>query len=79
MSYKIDLHGKSHQEAVKIVEKELILNSIYKFDTVEIITGKSPKLQELLIKEVIDRYDFYYYIPPNNSGMLIVHEHYMFI
>lgn len=79
MSYKIDLHDTPHQEAVKIVERELILNSIYKFDTVEIITGKSPKLQELLIKEVIDKYDFYYYIPSNNSGMLIVHEHYMFI
>lgn len=79
MSYKIDLHGLSHQDAIKLVEKELILNSLYKFDVVEIITGKSPKLQEILIKEVINRYDFDCYIPPNNPGMLIVTENYMFI
>lgn len=79
MSYKIDLHGLKHQDAIKLVEKELILNNLYKFDTVEIITGKSPKLQEILIKEVINRYDFDYYIPINNPGMLVIAENFMFI
>lgn len=79
MSYKIDLHGLTHYEAIRIVENELILNSIYKYETVEIITGKSIPLQEKLIKEVIERYAFEWHIPSNNTGMIIVSENIMFI
>jgi len=79
MSYRIDLHGLSHKEAILLVERELILNNVYKHDTIEIITGKSPHLQDLVIEEVIERYNFDWFIPPSNQGILIVVEKFLFI
>ena len=44
MIHKIDLHGLSHNEAVKKVESELIGISLQRYYTVEIITGKSKEM-----------------------------------
>jgi|TARA_R110000822_G_scaffold92143_1_gene212177 hypothetical protein len=79
MNYKIDLQRLTHYDAIRTLEKELILSNICKYDAIEIITGKSPILQEKLIIEVIERYDFEWFIPPGNIGMIIVAEKYMFI
>jgi DNA-nicking Smr family endonuclease len=71
---KIDLHGLTHEKAVLKVEHNLILNQLCKYGSIEIITGKSPELQEKIIKEVLDVHKFSYYIPPHNTGMMYVSD-----
>ena len=71
---KIDLHGLTYKQAVLKVESELIMNQIYKENIVEIITGKSLLMQNTIIREVLDKYEFKYHIPTNNTGVLIVDE-----
>jgi hypothetical protein len=43
---------------------------------VEIITGKSGNMKERIIEEVIKPFKFDYYIPPHNTGMIIVTQDY---
>jgi hypothetical protein len=38
----------------------------------EIVTGKSGNMQQRIIDEVIKPYQFDYYIPPHNTGTLII-------
>lgn len=72
MIHKIDLHGLSHNEAVKKVESELIGISLQKYYTVEIITGKSKEMQRKIINEVLEPQKFFYYIPTINTGTIMV-------
>ncbi len=72
MVHKIDLHGLTHNEAVRKLEAELISISIQKHYEVEIITGKSSDMQQKVIKEVLEPQNFFYYIPTINKGMIIV-------
>ncbi len=72
MIHKIDLHGLSHNEAVKKVESELIGISLQNHYTVEIITGKSETMQHKIINEILGPQQFFYYIPHTNKGMIIV-------
>jgi len=73
MKYEIDLHGFTHDEAVFAVEDVLIKESM-KSSTIDvtIITGQSPKLQDRIIKDVLERHGFNYYIPGWNIGQIIV-------
>lgn len=73
MKYEIDLHGFTHDEAVFAVEDILIKESI-KSQVIDviIITGQSPKLQERIIEDVLERHNFSYYIPGWNTGQIIV-------
>ena len=72
MKHQIDLHGLSIRRAVTKAELFLIEASFDKNMQVEIITGKSGNMQDHIIKEVLEPYKFEYYIPSNNTGMLIV-------
>lgn len=73
MKYEIDLHGFTHDEAVFAVEDVLIKESIKSSSIdVTIITGQSPKLQDRIIKDVLERHGFSYYIPGWNIGQIIV-------
>tara|TARA_R100001509_G_scaffold164900_2_gene144135 strand:- start:547 stop:780 length:234 start_codon:yes stop_codon:yes gene_type:complete len=72
MNHKIDLHGLSHKEAVKRTESVLIPASLDKVMVCEIITGKSKIMQDKIIKEVIEPFNFDYYIPSHNIGTIIV-------
>ena len=74
MIHKMDLHGLSHNEAVRKVESELIGISLQKHYQVEIITGKSKEMQQKIINEVLDPQKFFYYIPTMNIGMIVVCE-----
>lgn len=74
MKHVLDLHGVDHKEAISKVEETLLLNQIYKHKTVEIITGKSTLLQNKIIREILDPYEFDYYIPSNNNGMMVITE-----
>lgn len=71
---KIDLHGLTHKKAILKVEHNLILNQLCKYGSIEIITGKSPELQNKIIAEVLDIHKFSYYIPTHNTGVLIVED-----
>ena len=69
---KVDLHGLTHNKAILKVEEMLILNQLCKYGSIEVITGKSPELQNKIIKEVLDVHNFSYYIPPHNQGEIYV-------
>ena len=45
MKKVIDLHGFTHEESLVKVEEYLLLNSFDNDLDLELITGKSPKLQ----------------------------------
>jgi len=79
MNLKIDLHGLSHDEALGKVENILLVNEVYKYQNVDIITGKSLPLQEKIINKILKKYDFEYYIPSNNLGIIQVWEKSLFI
>lgn len=78
MIHKIDLHGLTHDEAIKKVENDLIQASLSRFYEVRIITGKSRLMRKTIIEEVLDPQDFFYYIPANNEGEIIVVDNDLF-
>ena len=71
---KIDLHGLTHEKAILKVEEYVILNELCKYGSLEIVTGKSPTLQDKIIKEVLDVHNFSYYIPPHNVGAMYISD-----
>ena len=62
----------SISRAIAKAELVLIEASFDKNMQCEIITGKSGNMQQQIIDEVIKPYKFDYYIPPHNTGTLIV-------
>ena len=38
----------------------------------ELITGKSPKLQEKIINQILIKHDYNYYIPNYNTGVMFI-------
>ena len=72
MNHIIDLHGLTHKEAISKVESELIGISMSNYWEVEIITGKSGNMKNVICKEILDPFNFFYYIPDNNPGVIIV-------
>ena len=51
----IDLHGLSHEESLIKVEEYLLLNSFDNDLDLELITGQSPKLQEKIINQILNK------------------------
>ena len=45
---------------------------------IELVTGKSPELQQKIIKEILDPYKFDYYIPVHNTGTMYVTDNELF-
>ena len=72
MRKSIDLHGLSHEESLVKVEEYLLLNSFNNDLDLELITGKSPKLQKKIINQICKKYGFSYYIPSHNPGEMII-------
>tara|TARA_B100000242_G_scaffold191800_1_gene138157 strand:- start:955 stop:1191 length:237 start_codon:yes stop_codon:yes gene_type:complete len=72
MTKSIDLHGKSHEDAIIIVEEYLLLNSFDNSLDLELITGNSPVLQNKIIKNILKKYEFSYYIPNHNRGVMYI-------
>tara|TARA_B100002019_G_scaffold52679_1_gene44892 strand:+ start:4908 stop:5141 length:234 start_codon:yes stop_codon:yes gene_type:complete len=72
--WEIDCHGLSHEKALNKIEEYLLINSVCKLVEVKIITGKSPELQEKIINEILGPHKFDYYIPANNSGVMLVSD-----
>ena len=55
MKKVIDLHGLTHEESLVKVEEYLLLNSFDNDLDLELITGKSPKLQQKIINQILNR------------------------
>ena len=72
MTKSIYLHGKSHEDAIIIVEEYLLLNSFDNSLDLELITGNSPVLQNKIIKNILKKYEFSYYIPNHNRGVMYI-------
>ncbi|MAT79133.1 MAG: hypothetical protein CMD13_00135 [Flavobacteriales bacterium] len=72
MKKVIDLHGFSHDESLVKVEEYLLINSFNNDLELELITGKSPKLQDKIIKQILNKHDFNYYIPKYNTGVMYI-------
>ena len=72
MKKVIDLHGVSHEKALVMVEEYLLMNSFGNDLELELITGKSPKLQKKIIENILTKYDFNYYIPNHNTRMMYI-------
>ena len=71
---EIDLHGLPHEKALQITEDFLLEESVVEVFQCRIITGNSLKLQNKIINEVLDPYNFKWYIPAWNTGEIIVME-----
>ncbi len=72
MRKSIDLHGLSHEESLIKVEEYLLLNSFNNDLDLELITGKSPKLQEKIINQILIKHNYNYYIPNYNTGVMFI-------
>ena len=64
-----DCHGKSHSFVKEDFENWLLVNQSKL--PLEVITGNSEHMQRI-IKGVLEFYDFDYYIPPTNNGVIKV-------
>ena len=72
MKKVMDLHGLTHEESLVKVEEYLLLNSFDNDLDLKLITGKSPKLQNKIINQILDRHSFNYYIPDYNTGVMFI-------
>ena len=72
MKKVIDLHGLTHEESLVKVEEYLLLNSFDNDLDLELITGKSPKLQQKIINQILIKHNFNYYIPKYNTGVMFI-------
>ena len=72
MKKVIDLHGLTHEEALVKVEEYLLLNSFDNDLDLELITGKSPKLQQKIINQILNKHNYNYYIPDYNTGVMFI-------
>ena len=68
---EIDLHGFTHDEALFVAEDFVLQESMNPMFQCKIIVGNSSKMSGL-VKDMLDRHDFRYYIPSWNIGEIIV-------
>jgi hypothetical protein len=74
MKKVIDLHGLTHEESLVKVEEYLLLNSFDNDLDLELITGKSPKLQQKIINQILNKHNYNYYIPDYNTGVMFISD-----
>jgi hypothetical protein len=64
-----DCHGKTYLLVKEEFENWLLLNQSNL--PIEVITGNSDDMKRIIMN-VLEFYDFDYYIPPTNNGMIKV-------
>lgn len=69
---ELDLHGLTHEEAVLKAEDFVLLESQDELFECKLITGNSMKMKSVIV-EMLERYDFKWWIPAWNTGEIIVH------
>jgi hypothetical protein len=67
----LDLHGIKHADVAKVMDHFIWEQMNKKSKEIEIITGISPAMKDVVIKNLKD-YDFTYNEAWKNSGKLIV-------
>jgi len=67
----LDLHGKTHKEAEEEVQASLLAASIAGSFDMDIITGNSDAMKNI-VKEICNNHNFNYHYPVLNSGMMTV-------
>lgn len=72
MKYTIDCHGLTHERALDLIEDKILKASADGSFIMEIITGNSTLMQNRIIREILEEWDFEYHIPTRNQGMIIV-------
>jgi len=66
----LDLHGKTHREAIILVEEFILTNET----PVKIITGNSHKMKSI-VKEIVERHKMYYFPEHfSNFGAYIIQD-----
>lgn len=68
---ELDLHGFTHDEALFIAEDFVLQESMNPMFQCRIIVGNSSKMGGL-VKDMLDKHDFRYYVPSWNVGEIIV-------
>ena len=68
---ELDLHGFTHDEALFVAEDFVLQQSLDPMFQCRIIVGNSSKMSAI-IKEMLDKHDFRYYVPSWNVGEIIV-------
>ncbi|MFH1320291.1 MAG: Smr/MutS family protein [Bacteroidota bacterium] len=71
MKNRLDLHGIKHADVFKIVDNFIGKHIIYGTDSVEIITGYSQRMKDLVI-DVLNDYQVSSENHRYNSGVLII-------
>jgi len=71
MKRTLDLHGIKHSEVSRIIDQFLWEQIQKKSTSVEIITGNSNTMKEIVKKSLTD-YDFDSYVEVYNQGKIIV-------
>lgn len=66
---ELDLHGLFHIDVPLEVLNFLFINH-YKLP-VKIITGKSSKMNQIVI-DILNKNGYHYYVPAHNSGEIII-------
>ena len=70
---ELDLHGIPHEQALRLVEDFVFRESQNGIEwSCKIITGNSNTLQGKIIYQVLDEFNFRWYIPSWNGGVIIV-------
>ena len=68
---ELDLHGFTHDEALFVAEDFVLQESMDPMFQCRIIVGNSSKMSGL-VKDMLDRHDFRYYVPSWNVGEIII-------
>ena len=74
MKNVLDLHGMNHNEAIEKSEDFLLKLSVTPYFDGTLIKGNSQYLQEKIIKYVLNKHKFNYYIPTWNQGTIIISQ-----
>lgn len=69
--YKLDLHGTFHKDVRKKVDKFINKCILEKALEVEVVTGHSERMKEL-VNEVLDEYNLKGVTPIFNNGTLLI-------
>ena len=69
--YKLDLHGTFHKDVREKVDKFISKCILEKALEVEVVTGHSDRMKEL-VNEVLDEYNLKGVTPIFNNGTLLI-------
>lgn len=70
---ELDLHGIKHQDVEHTLENFFLWENKDSKQLIGVVVGKSPQMQQIVTKW-LDKYEFSYYIPAYNVGVIYVNS-----